>query len=306
MYVQLNVEFISKTIELFCQRKDIQMKKKDAKKVFALLVEDEDVEKYNLCKGVCAKSGRPCMKEVGEGAYCHLHDPKYKCRGVTKKGDRCKCTVKVGEKFCRHHIPEEPVERRHTKNKHIPESDDEHVEESHKRSKSVKRRKKRQSPDEPKSVKQRKDVTSEHLPNENSDEPKSKKSRKKSHDESESPEKHKRSIAIPEAKMNPDAENLTLDNLAPGMFYGWVPHPKNDKLEYSVNYTINDKCIVKMVGKHAYVELCDPKRMHRNIGHAPEISVPERTILEKMGLRKPFPIEEAKLYDGMNIIPIWS
>jgi hypothetical protein len=287
MYVQLNVEFISKTIELFCQRKDIQMKKKDAKKVFALLVEDEDVEKYNLCKGVCAKSGRPCMKDVGEDAYCHLHDPKHKCRGVTKKGDRCKCTVKVGEKFCRHHIPGE----------------------SGRKQREEPTKKQRKEP----TKKQHKDVktirkNSEHTPDENLNESTPKKSRKKSeHDESESPEKHKRSkIVIPEIKMNPDATNLTLDNLAPGMFYGWVPHPKDDKLEYSVNYTINDKCIVKMVGKHAYVELCDPKRMHRNIGHAPEISVPERTILEKMGLRKPFPIEEAKLYDGMNIIPIWS
>jgi hypothetical protein len=277
MYVQLNVEFISKTIELFCRRKDIQMKKKDAKKIFALLVEDEDVEKYNLCEVICTKSGRPCMKEVDKGSYCRLHDPKHKCHGVTKKGDRCKCTVKVGEKFCRHHIPEEPRKQR---------------EEPRKQRKDVKTTRK----------------NSEHPKDENSDEPKPKKSRKKSeHDESESPEKHKRSkITIPEIKMNPDAENLTLDNLAPGMFYGWVPHPKNDKLEYSVNYTINDKCIVKMVGKHAYVELCDPKRMHRNISSIPQISVPERAILEKMGLRKPFPAEETKLYDGMNIVPIWS
>jgi hypothetical protein len=278
MYVQLNVELITKTIELFCQRKDIQMKKKDAKKVFALLVGDEDVEKYNLCKAICTKSNRPCMKEVAEGTYCHLHDPERRCHGVTNKGDRCKCVAKAGEKFCWRHIPEakqeEPTERKRRNAKITKENSRKYARLDH--------------------------VDPEENPNESTPE-KSHKHRTK-HNKSKKSSKHKRpDIIIPRGKMNPEATNLTLDNLAPGMFYGWEAHPTNKKLEYATNYTINDKCIVKLVSGHGYVELCSPEQLQENRGNVLKVSVQERMILEKMGLRPMFPIEQMELH-GDNFV----
>ncbi|KAF9975352.1 hypothetical protein BGZ75_000561, partial [Mortierella antarctica] len=114
MYVQLTIELITKAIELFC-KKDV--KKKDAKKVYASLVEDDEVDKHYFCGAICTKSKNVCMKQVdGEGKHCNVHDPSRKCQGFTVKGEKCGSVAKMGETHCwRHRGQEEYTEKRTTK-----------------------------------------------------------------------------------------------------------------------------------------------------------------------------------------------
>jgi hypothetical protein len=47
------------------------------------------------------------LKEVEkEGMHCHLHDPKRKCKGSTKKGAKCGGVTKKGEEYCWRHLGE--------------------------------------------------------------------------------------------------------------------------------------------------------------------------------------------------------
>ncbi|KAG0010330.1 hypothetical protein BGZ82_003496, partial [Podila clonocystis] len=101
MYVELNIELITKVIGLLCNK---EIKAKYAKKICKSLAMDDDVEKYHFCGATCTKSKRICMKEVKEeGLLCHVHDPERKCQGVTLKGDRCGGVAKVSEMFCFRH-----------------------------------------------------------------------------------------------------------------------------------------------------------------------------------------------------------
>jgi hypothetical protein len=102
MHVQLNIELITKTIQLFCQK---EIKEKDARKICESLAEDDDVEKHHFCGATCVKSKRTCMKEVDDhGMHCHVHDPDRKCKGTTIKGVNCRSVAKIGEDYCnRHH-----------------------------------------------------------------------------------------------------------------------------------------------------------------------------------------------------------
>ncbi|KAI1311899.1 hypothetical protein EDD11_003261 [Mortierella claussenii] len=105
MYVQLTVELVTMAVKLFCKRKGMEMEKKDAKKVFASLVDDDDVVKHYFCGVTCKKSRRACMKEVDDDdSYCHVHDPDRKCSGTTTKGIRCGSAAKSGEEYCWRHL----------------------------------------------------------------------------------------------------------------------------------------------------------------------------------------------------------
>ncbi|KAF9299782.1 hypothetical protein BG003_003578, partial [Podila horticola] len=95
MYVQLTIELITKAIKLFCKE---EINKKDAKKICKSLVKDDEVEKHTFCEAICTKSKLICLKKVDEdGMFCYVHDPKRKCHGTTKKGDRCGSVAKAGE-----------------------------------------------------------------------------------------------------------------------------------------------------------------------------------------------------------------
>lgn len=103
MHVQLTIELVSKVLEHLCTMNNMNISKKDAKKVFAAVVGDDEVEKYYFCGARC-KSKRACMREVpGEGHRCHVHDPERKCKGVTKKGKACNSVVKKDLEYCWQH-----------------------------------------------------------------------------------------------------------------------------------------------------------------------------------------------------------
>lgn len=114
MYVQLTIELITKAIELFCKK---EVKKRDARKVYASLVEDVEVEKHYFCGTICIKSKNVCMKQVDEeDKRCHVHDPNRKCQGFTVKGEKCGSVAKMGDTHCwRHRGKEEYTEKRTTK-----------------------------------------------------------------------------------------------------------------------------------------------------------------------------------------------
>ncbi|KAK3804501.1 MAG: hypothetical protein JOS17DRAFT_781681 [Linnemannia elongata] len=59
----LAIEPVSKAIKLFCNKRGVEMKEKDAKRIFSALVEDENVHKQHFCGATCPKSKRICMKE---------------------------------------------------------------------------------------------------------------------------------------------------------------------------------------------------------------------------------------------------
>ncbi|KAI1289075.1 hypothetical protein EDD11_009439 [Mortierella claussenii] len=103
-------------VKLFCNRKGMEMQKKDAKKVFALLADDDEVVKHYFCGAICTTSRRTCMKEVDDNdRHCYLHDPDRKCRGYTLKGDLCGSVAKVGEEYCRRHRVVAENEGSHTR-----------------------------------------------------------------------------------------------------------------------------------------------------------------------------------------------
>jgi len=244
-----------------------KFKQKHAKKILSSLVKDEKVEKHSFCEAICVSSNRVCMKRVDSGTYCRLHDPKNKCHGMTVKGDRCKSAVKVGEDYChRHRVKVEKEEksaprviRKITKENlwrfplhpdYVPPEVITH------KSKHVSKSRKHTSKDK------------------DSDDATLKKKRSKS--------RVKHTIPF---KMDPGAVDLTLENLATGMFLGWVTHPTNSKLECATNYTINGKCIVKMPDINAYVGLYTPEQLWKNGDYTSEINVQEDAILNALELR---------------------
>jgi hypothetical protein len=95
---------------------------------------------------------------------------------------------------------------------------------------------------------------------------------------------------------SPDRVDVTLDNIAPAMTLGWIVHPNNNKLEYSCNYTINGKCIVKMAMTNAFVGLCTVERVNGDDGDEHVPTIEEESILEKINLRAPTLLEQKQLY----------
>jgi hypothetical protein len=129
MYVELTPELVAAIVGAFCDRRDIVSKRKDFKKVFNTIVQDDDVEKLYFCEVVCAGSGQPCMRQVAdEESYCHFHDPAFKCNGTKLDGNACRAIAKRGTDFCRRHEIDEEKEvckkSKKNKNKRYSDSDD--------------------------------------------------------------------------------------------------------------------------------------------------------------------------------------
>jgi hypothetical protein len=104
MFVELTADLIATIVGAFCDRRDIVPKRKDFKKVFSTIVQDDDVEKFYFCEATCVGSGEPCMRQVSdEESYCHFHDPASKCKGTTIKGENCRSVAKIGEDYCKRH-----------------------------------------------------------------------------------------------------------------------------------------------------------------------------------------------------------
>ncbi|KAI1286547.1 hypothetical protein EDD11_000268, partial [Mortierella claussenii] len=97
-------------------------------------------------------------------------------------------------------------------------------------------------------------------------------------------------------QLNPEAVDVTLDNIAPAMVFGWIVHPNNNKLEYSCNYTINSKCIVKMAATSAYIGLCTLERLNGNGGDDHMLTIEEQRILEKLKMRPLSELEQKELH----------
>src|ERR1700722_2986039 len=113
-YVQLTIEFVAQVIEVFCQKKEMEVNKKDIKKAYSSLVNDNAVEKTFFCGAECTKSKLPCMKKVDDdGMSCHVHDPKRKCQGTTVKGANCGSVAKLGETHCKRH---QDQDKKHSNN----------------------------------------------------------------------------------------------------------------------------------------------------------------------------------------------
>ncbi|KAF9542562.1 hypothetical protein EC957_001855 [Mortierella hygrophila] len=100
MYVQLTIELIAMAFEAFCSKKKMEFNKKDAKRIFEALDEDDEVERYYFCGAICANSKRNCMREVDKGIHCDVHDPECKCHAITSKDADCGSIAKLGETYC--------------------------------------------------------------------------------------------------------------------------------------------------------------------------------------------------------------
>ncbi|KAF9303876.1 hypothetical protein BG003_001853, partial [Podila horticola] len=75
----------------------------------------------------------------------------------------------------------------------------------------------------------------------------------------------------------------------------WAIDASNENVEYTTNFMINGKHIVKLRGTNAYVALYTPENILGE-GDVPEIQVLEQTILHKLKLRKLSTKEQEMVY----------
>jgi tRNA-binding EMAP/Myf-like protein len=107
MYVKITIELVEGLLRVFCGKRGLEPKSKEVQRVFAAVANAGDVKKYFFCEAKCVSSKKRCLKEVEkEGMHCHLHDPKRKCKGSTKKGAKCGGVTKKGEEYCWRHLGE--------------------------------------------------------------------------------------------------------------------------------------------------------------------------------------------------------
>ena len=121
MYAELTPDLIATIVSAFCDRRDILPTRRDFKKVFQTIVQDDDVEKFYFCEATCAGSGQPCMRQVPDAeSYCHFHDPAFKCNGKKLDGNPCGSVARKDANYCWRHEEkdEEEITKKTNKNKH--------------------------------------------------------------------------------------------------------------------------------------------------------------------------------------------
>ncbi|KAI1287854.1 hypothetical protein EDD11_010194 [Mortierella claussenii] len=323
MYVQLTIELVAKAVKLFCSKKKVEMNAKDAKKVFASLVDDNDVAKYFFCEAICKTSKRTCMKEVGDkDMQCHVHDPARKCHGTTALGKSCGSVSKAGEDYCwRHRVvaEKEGSQKRGAKKTYKkiskenikkfplhPTCDSEEQESSE--DEPAPRRKSRK-PHTPEYVVDSEDSEEEAV---SEDE---KPVKKPAYKDATAKGEARREVPMcsseddcPSDETSDDDEEehafalssnvrdiTSMRNLPLAKDGGWVKYPLDEDMEYATNFTIKGKYIMRLTGKNVYVELCPPASMGGK-GDAPDVDIIERSILSKMELREMSTSERQKLY----------
>lgn len=153
MFVELTADLIASIVGAFCERRDIVPKRKDFKKVFNTIVQDDDVEKFYFCEATCVGSGEPCMRQVSdEESYCHFHDPDFRCKGTKLDETPCGAVANKDSDFCWRHQEEDDEEyqqedeqeitkksKKHKYKRHSHSDDSSDGEIAHKKSKKNKR-----------------------------------------------------------------------------------------------------------------------------------------------------------------------
>lgn len=233
------------------------MLRKDARKVFATLTNDDDIEKKLICDVICTRTKRPCTKKVAEeGVRCHIHNASHICKGVNKKGNTCGGVAKKDESYCWRHLDQKVHKKEKLTKKTVRKLgpslfDDTDVEDN---SESV---------IAPKTSKRTK-VNEKVAKNFSSDD-------------------SQQSLPKMAIQLDPEATDLGhLGKLPVGICFNWMKHPSNE-IEYSSSYTINGKCIVRTTDVVARTGLWTLKCLQDG-GDTWETSVEEQQILSQLGI----------------------